>query len=53
MLFRDDAHTGYLLGDPDDNQQIKQRNLSAASCAILRALINACLTWTACVNEAR
>ena len=51
LYSSDDSVTGYILGDPNAQQKLgKERNLSKSSCGVLRALMNACLTWAACAT---
>lgn len=51
LYSSDDSVTGYILGDPNGQQKLgKERNLSLSSCGVLRALMNACLTWAACAT---
>ena len=52
-FYRCESQVGYTLGHPTQCElhPDSERNLSPATCAILRILVNACLVWTACTNE--
>lgn len=52
-MYSDDFMGYNLRLDSADTQLPVERGLSASSCAVLRVLMNACLTWTACTNEVR